>query len=402
MSQPDVVHGVPMDRGSCPFHPPSEYRTFRESDEWRQVEVLDGRRAWMITDYATARTVLGDDRFSADRTREGFPYLQFSQKALLRGAPVMVTTDEPLHSEIRRRAAGAFTARKVADQRDFVSTLVDQLIDEMLQNGPPVEFVTAFALRIPSYVIARILGIPAEDHTHFHELTGRIFGLSNTPEQVEAGRIGLQDYLGEQIASKFGNPDEALLTQYAEAVKAGEITMEDAKSQTRTLLIAGHETTASMIGLGTLYMLHHPEVKERVVHGTEREVMGVIEELLRVLTIMQRGLVRIATEDVDIDGHLIKAGEGVHIALNSANRDASVFELPDEVNLDKPSRRHIAFGYGIHQCLGQGLARMEMSIAFPRLFQRIPTLDCPLDLSEIQFKTDASVYGVRELPVTWH
>lgn len=401
MTQPEVVKGVPMDRGQCPFHPPAEYRTFRESNQWRQVEVLDGRKAWMITDHALARDVLADDRFSSDRSRPGFPFLQFSQKALIRAAPVMVTTDEPLHSEIRRRAAGAFTARKVNEQREFVTELVDKLIDQMLQDGPPVDLVTAFALQIPSYVIARILGVPPEDHTHFHELTGRIFTLTNTAEQVEAGRQGLEAYLAEQIESKFQNPDEALLTQYANAVKNGEMRMADATAQTRTLLIAGHETTASMLGLGTLYMLHHPEVKQRVMEGTDREVMGVVEELLRVLTIMQRGLVRIAVEDVEIDGHVIKAGEGVHIALNSANRDPEVFEKPDEVNLDKPSRRHVAFGYGIHQCLGQGLARLEMSIAFPRLFNRIPTLSCPLDLSEIQFKNDVSVYGVRELPVTW-
>ncbi|MDO5701696.1 MAG: cytochrome P450 [Bowdeniella nasicola] len=401
MTQPDVVKGVPMDRGSCPFDPPGIYRELRESDEWRQVEVLGGRKAWMITDHATARDVLADNRFSADRSRPGFPFLQFAQKSFIRAAPVMVTTDEPLHSEIRRRASGAFTRKKVEQLKGFVSDLVDGLIDDMLEKGPPADLHTDFALQIPSFVIAKILGIPAEDHPHFHELTGNIFTLTNTDEQVEAARAALQDYLEEQITTKFDHPDDALLTTFAQAVQAGEMRMADATAQTRTLLIAGHETTASMIGLGTLYMIHHPEVKERVVTGSEREILGIVEELLRILTIMQRGLVRIAIEDVEVNGHLIKAGEGVHIALNAANRDPEVFENPDEVNLEKGTRRHVAFGYGIHQCLGQELARMEMSIAYPRLFQRIPSLTCPLDLGEVSFKNDVTVYGVKDLPVTW-
>lgn len=401
MTVASIIQGVPMDRGQCPFDPPKLYQELNNSSGWHQVEVLDGRRAWMITNHELARKVLGDNRFSADRSRPGFPFLQQSQKALMRGAPVMVTSDDPVHNEIRRRAAGAFTMKRILEHREYITEIVDEFLDDIIATGPGADFVSSFALKIPSYVIARVLGIPGEDHLHFHELTNQIFTLHLGPEDVEQGRVQLEAYLEDKIREKVDNPDGKLLSQYAEAITNGEMTFEDARAQTRTLLIAGHETTASMLGLGTIYLLQHPELVERIKHGSEKEVGAIVEELLRVLTIMQRGLVRIATEDVEIDGHVIRAGEGIHVALNSANRDSTVFDNPNEVNPDNPNRRHIAFGYGIHQCLGQGLSRLEMTIAFPRVFQRLVGLASAVPLEEIKFKSDTSVYGVHALPITW-
>ncbi len=162
---------IPMVR-ECPFSPPPEYKQLRQSKDWVKVTVMDGREVWLVSTYKETRTILGDPRFSSDRTKEGFPFINQAQKELVKSSPAMVTSDEPLHSEIRRRATYAFTAKKVEALRASVQTLVDALIDDMMEKGGPVDLVADFALVIPSTIISGILGVPAEDHTHFHELPG--------------------------------------------------------------------------------------------------------------------------------------------------------------------------------------------------------------------------------------
>jgi cytochrome P450 len=392
---------IPMVR-ECPFSPPPEYKQLRQSKDWSKVTVMDGREVWLVTTYKETRTILGDPRFSSDRTKEGFPFINQSQKELVKSSPAMVTTDEPLHSEIRRRATYAFTAKKVEALRASVQELVDGLIDGMLEKGGSVDLVTDFALVIPSTVISGILGVPPEDHTHFHELTNKIFTLTNGPEGVAAGRLGLEAYLRELILKKVEAPEEDLISKYVtDYLNTGQLTVDEVVTQIRTLLIAGHETTSSMIALGSAFLLEHPHYREQLVQGDDKTTAGAVEELLRYLTIMHRGMIRLALEDVEIDGHLIRKGEGVLCALNSANRDETVFPTPDELDFENPHRNHVAFGFGIHQCMGQGLARMEMQVAFKTLFTRMPELRIAVPVSDIRFKTDITVYGVHSLPVTW-
>lgn len=401
MAVADPLLKIPMKR-QCPFSPAPEYAELRKAKKWHKVTVMDGKEVWLVPNYHQVRAILSDDRFTVERGRPGFPFINNSQKSLIKSPPTMVTSDEPLHSVIRRRATYAFTAKKVKALEETVEELINKLIDDMLDKGGPIDLVTDFALVIPSTIISGILGVPPEDHTHFHALTNEIFNLNNNLEQVDAGKRGLENYLLELVEKKKTNPDDGLISKYVkEYVLTGEQTEYEIVSQIRTLLIAGHETTASMIALGTAFLIENPEYAEQIREGDDQLVAGAVEELLRHLTIMHRGMIRMALEDVEIDGHPIKKGEGVLCSLNSSNRDEEVFgdaEMPDFSN---PRRNHVAFGFGIHQCLGQGLARMEMQKAYKILFKRIPNIRLAVPLEEIKFKEAVTVYGVHELPVTW-
>ncbi|MHA6695239.1 cytochrome P450 [Homoserinimonas sp. A520] len=398
---PETLSGIPMAR-QCPFSPPAEYAELRRSDGWHKVTVMDGKVVWLIPGYHDGRAILGDPRFTSNRALEGFPFINQSQKELIKTSASMVTVDEPEHSVIRRRATYAFTARQVEAKREDVVELVHKLIDDMLAKGGPLDLVTEFALVIPSTIISGILGVPAEDHTHFHALTNNLFTLTNGPEEVSAARVGLEGYIRDLILQKVENPQDDLISRYVtEYLNTGELRIDEVVTQIRALLIAGHETTASMIALGSAFLIEHPEYREQIVNGDDKLVAGAVEEMLRYLTIMHRGLIRMALEDVEIDGKLIKKGEGALVALNSANRDEEVFESPDALDFENPSRNHVAFGFGIHQCLGQGLARMELQVAYKTLFTRIPSLRIAVPVTDVPFKTDVTVYGVHSLPVTW-
>ncbi len=191
-------------------------------------------------------------------------------------------------------------------------------------------------------------------------------------------------------------------TDLARRVDAGDLTAGDAAQMGVLLLIAGHETTANMIALGTLALLQHPEQLARLRNCEDPALISsAVEELLRYLTITHDGRKRIATEDIEIAGQTIKAGEGVIVATDLGNRDPEAFENPDTLDLERDARHHVAFGFGVHQCLGQPLARMELQVAYSTLFRRVPTLALATTLDQVPFKDDASVYGVYELPVTW-
>ncbi len=168
------------------------------------------------------------------------------------------------------------------------------------------------------------------------------------------------------------------------------------------LLVAGHETTANMIALGTLTLLRHPGQLTRIRDTDDPAVLAnVVEELLRYLTIAQDVVMRVATEDLTIGGQLIRAGEGLMMNLPAGNRDAGIFEQPDTLDIDGNSRSHLAFGYGVHQCIGQSLARVELQIALSTLLRRLPGLRLAVPMEQVNFRHDMTVYGVHELPVAW-
>ncbi len=223
-------------------------------------------------------------------------------------------------------------------------------------------------------------------------------------DEVLAAQRELLDYLDDLIAGKLVEPDDALLSQLAASrLATGELSRRDVAMMALLLLVAGHETTANMIALGTLALLRHPGQLAVLRDADDPAVIaGAVEELLRYLNIVHSGRRRVAREDIEIGGQVIKAGDGVVVANDIGNRDPDAFAGdPDELDVTRDSRRHIAFGFGVHQCLGQPLARVELQVVYGTLYRRIPTLRLATELSEVPFKHDALVYGVYELPVTW-
>jgi cytochrome P450 len=251
-------------------------------------------------------------------------------------------------------------------------------------------------------VICELLGVPYADHDFFQENSKLIIRRDAKPEERAAGHQALVGYLDRLMGEKLEAPADDLLSGLAGRVNAGELSRTEAAQMGVLLLIAGHETTANMIALGTLALLEHPDQLALLREGDDPAlVASAVEELLRYLNITHNGRRRLALEDIEIAGETIRAGEGMIMANDVANRDPAVFPDGDRLDLTRDAHRHVAFGFGVHQCLGQPLARLELQVVYSTLYRRIPTLALATDLDRIPFKHDGSVYGVYELPVTW-
>jgi cytochrome P450 len=364
------------------------------------VRLWDGSEPWLVTRYADQRAVLGDARVSADTDSPGYPTKASPEGG--EGKLSFIMMDDPEHTRLRRMVTAPFAVKKVEALRPAVQRIVDGLIDGMLSRPGPVDLVEEFALPIPSLVICELLGVPYDDHAIFQEHTKTMVRTTATPEQRGAATREMAGYLAGQIAERLAEPKDDLLSSIAGRVTAGEIDHQEATEMALLLLIAGHETTANMIALGTLALLHNPDQLALLRESDDPKfVAGAVEELLRYLHITHLGRRRAVTEDIEVAGQVVKAGEGVIMVNEIANRDPEVFPDPDRLDLTRDARRHVAFGFGVHQCLGQPLARMELQVVYGTLYKRIPTLKPACALEDVRFKNDAFIYGVHELPVSW-
>ncbi|MEU1516949.1 cytochrome P450 [Streptomyces sp. NPDC005811] len=406
--QPIPDFPMPRDSG-CPFAPPPKLRELhaeqlRADQPITKVRIWDGTTPWIVTRYDDQRTLLSDARCSVDLRRPGFPYMarSFRDVAQRGSEPAFLNLDDPAHARIRRMISGAFTIKRVQAMRPSVQRVTDDFIDAMLAGPKPADLVHALALPLPSLVVCELLGIAYEDHEFFQ--TKSEIGLRHDadPEETAAAHYELLDYLDRQIQDRVTKPADDLLSVLAARYKDGELTRRQAASMGLLLLGAGHETAANMIALGTAALLEHPEQLAIIRDTDDPQVLArAVDELLRYLTIIHIGNRRIALEDIEIGGRTILAGEGIILPSVTANWEEDHFSDPGRLDLHRDSRRHQAFGYGIHQCLGQPVARLELEVVFGTLFRRVPTLRLATDVEKLPFKHDGVVYGLYELPVTW-
>ncbi|MFC5216450.1 cytochrome P450 [Streptomyces coerulescens] len=398
---PDAVPEFPMPRQSrCPFDPPPALKDLQREGPLAKVRLWDGSESWLVTRYAEQRALLGDPRVSADTDRPGYPTKASPEGG--EGKLSFIMMDDPEHARLRRMVTAPFAVKKVEALRPAVQRIVDGLIDDMLAGPAPVDLVDAFALPLPSLVICELLGVPYEEHDFFQEHTRTMVRTTATPEDRGAAGREVAGYLAGVVGKRIAEPKDDLLSSIAGRVTAGELTHQQATEMALLLLIAGHETTANMIALGTLALLQHPDQLALLRESdAPRLVASAVEELLRYLHITHLGRRRAVTEDIEIAGQVIRAGEGVIMVNEIGNRDPEVFADPDRLDITRDARRHVAFGFGVHQCLGQPLARMELQVVYGTLYRRIPTLKLAGDLRDVRFKNDAFIYGVHELPVSW-
>lgn len=392
----------PMARTSgCPFDPPAPLQRMREQAPLVRVRLFDGTTPWLVTRYADQRALLGDPRVSAVPTTPGFPrQADFAPRRY--HALSFIAMDDPEHARQRRMVTAPFAIKRIEAMRPSVQQLVDGLIDDLLAGPRPVDLVEAFALPVPSLVICRLLGVPYSDHDFFQANSRVVIRRDVEPEEREAARGRIGDYLDGLIGEKLAHPQEDLLSQLCERIGLGELTRHEAVQMAVLMLIAGHETTANMIALGTFALLQHPDQLAALRAMSEpAQIAGAVEELLRYLTIVHTGRRRAVLEDIEIAGETLRKGEGVVLANDIGNRDPEAFPDPDRLDLGRNARHHVAFGFGVHQCLGQPLARMELQVVYGTLYRRIPGLRLAADPARIPLKSDGFVYGVYELPVTW-
>jgi cytochrome P450 len=383
-----------------PFDPPPGLRESQRSGPLTRVRLADGATPWLVTRYADQRAVLADSRVSSDYERPGYPSGAPVQKGQAKIGFILM--DDPEHARLRRMVTAPFAIKRIEAMRPAVQRIVDELIDELLAGPNPADLVDAFALPVPSLVICKLLGVPYTDHGFFQDNSKTIIRRTARPEERQAASANLIEYLDNLVGEKLANPGEDLLSGLTERIRAGELTRTDAAQMGVLLLIAGHETTANMIALGTAALLRNPD-QLALLRASEdpKLVASAVEELLRYLHITHNGRRRVAVADFEIAGQTIRAGEGIIVANDIGNRDPEVFAEPDTLDLRRNPRNHVAFGFGVHQCLGQSLARMELQVVYGTLYKRIPTLALAAELDQIPFKHDGSVYGVYELPVTW-
>jgi cytochrome P450 len=364
-----------------------------------RAKLPDGRIAWLVTGYENVRQMIIDQRFSralAVAPGQARPGFEMFAAGSINGM------DPPGHTRLRKLVASAFTARRVEALRPRVASIVGQLIDSMAGRPQPADLVAGFSLPLPAQVICEMLGVPAEDLEQFHAWSDTIMGdWQRDSDEIMTALAGLYGYFGALIEIKRARPaDDLMSALIAARDDTDQLSEHELTVMCCTLLIGGHETTANQINLSLLLLFDHPRevAKLRADPGL---IPAAVEELLRCSRLGGLPPARVTTEDVQIGGVTIPAGEQVMPLLGTANRDPSAFTDPDRFDVTRDAASHLAFGAGVHHCLGAQLARVELQEAFRGLIGRLPGLRLAVPASDLEFEPGMAIHSLRELPVRW-
>jgi cytochrome P450 len=390
---------IPAERSAtCPLRPPAEFTQWRDEPGLRRA-IYQGRPTWVVSRYEDIRTALVDPRLSA----ETIPSEMMPKDSENKTPILFARADDPEHHRIRRMLTREFTFRRVDGMRQQIQDIVDHYLDAMLEAGPPADLVRSFALPVPSLVIAHLLGVPSDDLELFHHYTTVGLDVHTSDEEKAKAAGKMYAYIAELVERKKHEPGDDLLSRLvSDHVVTGETSPETAAVTGSVMMQAGHETTASMIALGTVALMEYREMFELLGHTDDQSAIAqIVEELVRYLAIVHSQVDRIATEDLILGGQQIRAGDWLVMNLPAGNWDPDFVDNPDVLDGGRNTRGHLGFGYGVHSCIGANLARVEMQIAFATLARRIPGLQLAVDTEELRFKGESGIYGMKELPVTW-
>ncbi|MFI7612231.1 cytochrome P450 [Nonomuraea terrae] len=381
---------LPRDRPT-PFDPPAGLAGLREIT---RLSYTDGHQGWLVTGYALVRAVMADPRFSA---RAELQHMPFGPAGPRRPAPpgMFLSTDPPEHTRYRRLLTGEFTVRRMRLLTERIEQITRAHLDAMERQGPPADLVESFAAPIPAVVICELLGVPEDERGRFLAHAVTLTRGDRPQEEMMAAVTAMVAHMRELVAARRARPGDDVLS----GLTRSDLTDEELANIGFMLLGAGLDTTANMIALGAFLLLCRPD-ELAVVRADPGHTDQLVEELLRYLAITPF-LVRTALEDVELGGEPVRAGETVTLSITSANRDPARFPDPDRFDPLRPAGGHVGFGHGVHQCLGQQLARAEMRAAFPALLARLPSLRLAVEPEQVPLRTDTPIYGVHALPVTW-
>jgi cytochrome P450 len=373
----------------------------RESGPVHRIDMRMGLPVWMVTRYDDVLEALSDPKLSND------PHNASALSTVLRGdflSRSMIGADPPAHTRLRRLVSKAFTARRVEGLRPRVQEITDALLDGITPRGS-ADLVAEFALPLPVTVIGELLGVPEADRDRFRlwtdEMLDRPFDPDSDMARVTAGRERMHGYLADLVAAKRAHPSDDLLTDLVQVTDEGErLDAQELLAMTFLLLIAGYVTTVSLVGNGTLALLRRPEQLDRL-RADPSLVPQAVEELLRFDGPVNPGVTRYALEDLEIGGVRIPRGDMVLLAIAAADRDPKRFPDPDRLDVGAADPGHLAFGHGIHYCLGAPLARLEGQVAFTALLARLPDLTLAAREDQLRWTGGGVLRGLRELPVTF-
>jgi cytochrome P450 len=364
-----------------------------------EVPLPTGRTAWLVTRYADAQRALSDPRLAKATSAGGFSYQGMIPPDVARAVGRhMLAVNPPDHTRLRRLVSGAFTARRVAALRPRIEELAEGLLDRMAGTDE-VDLLDSFAFPLPIGVLCDLLGVPSDDQADFRAWTDAIASGPMNPAGLPPALVAIVGYIRELISAKRGRPGDDLLSALIAVHDEGDrLTDDELISMVYLFLIAGHETTVNLIGNGMLALLTEPARWSRVAADPEL-LPGVVEEVLRYDGPVQSASFRTAMEPVELGGRHIPAGASVLVCLLSANRDGDRFTEPDRLDLDRPATPNLAFGHGIHYCLGAPLARLEGRIAFGGLARRFPDMRLAVPVEEITWRPSLLLRGLTSLPV---
>jgi cytochrome P450 len=373
----------------------------RKREPVSKVTLWDGREVWLITRYDDAYAVLRDRRTSDDSAHPNFP-------SLSPGRPMPMVKrsfsrmDGRDHARLRKMVTPAFSASRVDRMRPDIQRIVDRQITHLLATERPADLVAEFAQPVSITVLSDVLGVPRSDMAFYLKQAETIVSRTDGSNQTRAADKDLTSGLDALVTEQEREPGDNLIGDLVvNEVRRGTLSHNELVLIIHLMIVAGYENPANMIGAGALSMLLDPEWFKAVSNQPER-LSDLVEELLRYHTVASHdGAPRVAAEDMTVGGVTIRAGEGMLVYIASANRDEKVFPDADTLDLNRDAHRHLAFGQGVHMCVGRWLGRAQIQIALSALGTRIPSLRLAVPVEEIPFREDMHSYGVHKLPVTW-
>ena len=409
MTESTAASGQKLDAGY--FQDPLSYfRRMREEGPVTPVTLPRGERAWLVTRYADVRAALADPRLYKDWAGKLTSPDWVPDEAIGYLSVHMLNSDPPNHTRLRKLVTKAFTARRVAGLRPRVEAITASLLDAIEARAEAgkhtVDLIEAFAFPLPVTVICELLGVPAQDRAQFREWSNAIVASDGEPGSFRAAGTAMYHYFTKLVADKRAAltrdqaPAEDMVSALIEARDSSDSLDErELIAMLFLLLVAGHETTANLIASGTLALLTNPAELGRL--RSERSLLpGAVEELLRFVNPLNHATDRFTLEPVEIGGVTIPAREWVLCVTSSANRDPERFGDPDRLDLARDAGGHVAFGHGIHYCLGAPLARLEGEVAFGALLDRFPRLALAADPSSLRWRQSSLIHGLETLPVS--
>lgn len=391
-----MTRTLPTERpAGLPFDPPRGLAELREKSPLSRLDYPDGHAGWLVTGHALAREVLADRRFSARAELRHLPIPGAAASDQPAPPGMFGSMDAPEHTRYRRLLAGQFTVRRMRRLTERIQEIADDCLNAMAERGSPADIVPALAQPLPAQTICELLGVPYAERDRFQQHALALFRLDNTPEEIGEAYGAVLGVIGELVAAKRKAPADDILSD----LTGSDLTDTELVNIGFSLLAAGLDTTTNMLALGLFALLEHPD--QLALLRDEPELAdNAVEELLRYLSIIPF-TVRTALEDLELGGEQVTAGESVTISVPAANHDPAHFPAPEKLDLRRKTSGHVAFGHGIHQCLGQQLARVQMRVALPALLTRFPSLRLAVRSEDVALRSDMLIYGVHHLPVAW-
>ncbi|MEV0415919.1 cytochrome P450 [Streptomyces sp. NPDC050448] len=381
------------------FDPPAIFDSLREERPLARMVYPDGHVGWIATSHELARKVLSDPRFSHSMEFCHFPTTHWGE--LTPNSPeipgMFIYMDPPDHTRYRRLLTGEFTGRRASQMTSRVETMVADQIAVMRERGTAADVVEDFAEPLALRVLSEVIGLPYGERDRYANAPTVMHDPDSKMEDVGPVYEQALSFFIELIERKRKQPEDDILSRL---IADGQLTDEELCNMVALLLFAGYGTTAPALAVSVFALLHH-EDQLAAVRADPAKLDGAVEELLRYLTINQYEIFRTALEDVELNGEVVKKGDTVTVSLPAANRDPAKFGCPAQLDIERDTAGHMSFGYGVHQCLGQNLARVVLRVGLSALLREFPDLRLAVDFDEVPLRLKGSVFALKSLPVSW-